>query len=263
VSQCSIGVVNYNTRELLRQCLVAARAENAAELLVVDNGSNDGSGEMVRSAFPEVRFVAGSNVGFGGGCNRLLGMCRTEYLLLLNSDAILKPGALGELIAELDRRPRAAIAAPRLYSRDGSIQRSWRQFPGTLPWLVDGVARRLRPSRGEGGMNGLSPRKAPWVFGAAMAVRVAAMRHVNGFDTDFFMYCEDIDICYRLWRAGWEVRYVPRAAALHVGGASTGQARPAMSQSLIDSTLRFYRKHYSGLRARALTALLRGTLAPQ
>ena len=262
MSSCSIGIVNYNTRDLLRQCLQAAQNENPAALMVVDNGSTDGSAAMVRSEFPNVRLVPEANVGFGEGCNRLLQLCGAEYLLLLNSDAILQRGALRILAGELDQRRRAAIAAPLLYSSDGTVQRSWRQFPGSLAWLADnGVSRSLLPVLREHRRGSARSRKAPWVFGAALATRVAALREVGGFDPEFFMYCEDIDLCYRLWRAGWEVRYAPQATALHIGGASTGQAPAAMTERLIESTLRFYRKHYSKFRARALTSLLRATNA--
>ena len=256
---CTVGIVNYNTRDLLRTCIDAVLPQSPAEIIVVDNGSTDGSAEMVRGQYPQIRLLPEKNLGFGGGANRLLEFCRTEYLLLLNSDAFLYPGAIDELVQDLEAHPRAAVAAPELFSCDGTAQRSWRRFPGTFAWFFDNsVSRKLFPFRGD---NESRSRAVPWVFGAVFAARTAALREAGGFDTGFFMYCEDIDLCYRLWRAGWEVRYTSAASALHVGGASTGQVRAEMAERLIQSTVRFYRKHYSGLRARALVTLLRATLA--
>lgn len=250
------GIVNYNTRDLLRKCLHAVLANGPEEVIVVDNGSTDGSAEMVRAEFPGVRLDAGANTGFGAGSNRLLALCRTPRLLILNSDVVLHPDCLQHLSRELDAHSNAAVAAPGLYGDDGILQRSWRRFPGSFAWLLDnGLTRRFI-----GRAAPKTSRQAPWVFGAAMGARTAALREIGGFDEAFFMYCEDIDLCLRLRTAGWQVRYVPDARAVHVGGASTGQVHKAMARRLVASTEYFYRKHYSGFRLGLLLASLHLTL---
>src|SRR5689334_19358063 len=145
---CTIGIVNYNTRDLLRTCIEAALKQSADELAIIDSGSTDGSIEMVQSLFPAVHLIQAPNQGFGAAANHLLESCRTPYLLILNSDAILHPQAVSTLVRELEMHPKAAIAAPRLYSCNGTVQRSWRQFPGSLAWLVDnGISRSLLGGR--------------------------------------------------------------------------------------------------------------------
>ena len=179
-------VVSYNTRDLLRSCLESIRGEGLSEVVVVDNASTDGSPEMVQSEFPEVHLIANRhNPGYGGGANQGIAACRAPYVLLLNSDTLLGPGAPARLAAWLDRHSRAAIAGPRLLNPDGTLQSSC--FPYLTPfnvlvlntWLnrLGRLLPRYRPT-----WRGTPSRDGHWVKGAALAIRREAFAAVGGFD---------------------------------------------------------------------------------
>ncbi|MFL6200704.1 MAG: glycosyltransferase [Thermoanaerobaculia bacterium] len=240
-------VVNYNTRDLLRSCLESIRAEGIEEVVVVDNASTDGSPGMVRSGFPEARLIANRhNPGYGGGANQGIAACGAPYILLLNSDTRLGPGAPARLAGWLDRHPRCAIAGPRLLNPDGTLQSSC--FPWLTPFNVLALntwlnrpARllpRFRPT-----WRGTPSRDGHWVKGAALAIRREAFDAVGGFDESYFMYAEELDLCHRLRGAGWEIHYTPEATVVHVEGASTEQDRHAMAERLFLSLEQLYRQH--------------------
>lgn len=248
-----VVVVSFNTRDLLRDCLSAVLAQGPAEVVVVDNGSTDGSADEVRQGFPEVRLIScPDNPGFGGAANRGAASCRTPFILLLNADTRLEPGALAALVRALESHPRAGVVGPRLLGPSGRRQSSW--FPDPTPlhllalntWLnrlvrvTPVLRRRFRPVWARR----VTAGPVPWVKGAALAFRRAAFEQVNGFDERFFLYAEDIDLCFRLRQAGWEVRSAPEARVVHVEGASTRQARAASTAHFFDSLARFYRLHY-------------------
>jgi GT2 family glycosyltransferase len=264
-----ICIVNYNTLDHLRGCLDRLRGESPHDLIVVDNASPDGSAEMVRREHPAVRLIANSeNLGFGAAANQAIDVCDSDYLLLLNSDTRVEPGSLRALGRYLAQNPRAAVVGPRLLNTDGTLQRSCRRFPGSFSWLLDNrfigkLARRLRvaPQSMLHVWEHDSPRRVPWVVGAALAMRVEAVREVGGFDTGYFLYCEEIDLCKRLWAAGWEVHFTPATEVAHVGGASTAGDRRFIDQHMIASTLRFYGRHYGKLRVWLLRMLLRAKFA--
>lgn len=240
-------VVSYNTRELLRECLESVREEGPSEIVVVDNASADGSPEMVRALFPEVRLLAdGGNPGFGAAANRGIAACRSPYVLLLNGDTRVRPGALAALGRELDRPPRAAIAGPLLRNPDGTRQPSCFPFLGPFEVLVMNTylnrlfrrTRRFRPV-----YSTLPAGEVPWVKGAALAIRREAFEGIGGFDEAYFLYGEEMDLCWRLRRAGWRVRFTPEAEVVHVEGASTGRMRPELMVQLFASLERFHRLH--------------------
>jgi len=261
-----VCIVNYNTREHLRTCLEGLSTESSSRpIIVVDNASPDGSAAMVQREFPDVKLIANSvNLGFGAAANQAIALCESAYMLLLNSDTRVQPGAVQALAAYLDRCPRAAIVGPKLLNSDGTLQRSSRRFPGTLAWLFDNqLGGRLARSLGLRAGKMLHAwahdhaRPVPWVIGAAMAMRVEPVRQVRGFDPGFFLYCEEIDLCMRLRKSGWEVHFTPDATIAHVGGASTPGDRRDLNRHMIASTLRLYRLHYGKLRAAMLRTLLR------
>jgi GT2 family glycosyltransferase len=254
----AVVIVNHNTREHLRACLASLDGEQAAQTVVVDNASTDGSAEMVAAEFPAVDLIRAGNEGFGAGANRGVSAARHAYVLLLNSDTLLRPGALAALEEYLDRRPQVGIAGPRLINPDGSLQPSIYPNPGPLAELmrwtslarIATLAPRLRhaylldhPHDRE--------VEAGWLVGAALAVRKAAFDRIGGFDEAFFMYSEEVDLAYRMQLDGWCVRFTPTAEVVHVGGASTAAYRAAMMARLYGSMTRFYRKHY-GKRDQAL-----------
>ncbi len=266
MSSMAVAIVNYNTRSHLRRCLDSVRIDLPSEVVVVDNASSDGSAEMVRSEYPWVLLHSNKiNVGFGAAANQAINECTSKYVLLLNSDVLLQPGAIEALSSYLDRHPRAAVAGPRLTDSNGTLQASCYPFPtvlnalfintnlGRLIGCVPILRNHYLPA-----WRHTHTRVIPWVKGAAMAIRREAIDTVGAFDESFFMYFEEVDLCYRLYAAGWEIHFAPVTTVVHVGAASTMRYHTEMAVQFLASTLQFYRRHYSGIRLAALRMQLRG-----
>jgi len=253
MSAISVAIVSYNTLHVLRACLASVLANGAGDVVVADSGSTDGTLDMLRDEFPSVVvLVDRSNPGYGGAANAAIERCRAEYVLLLNGDTVLFPGALDTLRRYLDAHPRAAVVGPRLRNPDGSLQRSLHQFPTPIITLLD--YSWVGPAVGRiPGLRKLylasdsheHARVVPWVTGAALALRVSAFRSVGGFDPTFFMYYEEVDLSYRLHRAGWETHFTPAAEVTHVGGASTSQFRGAMYAQQLAAAVQYSERHHS------------------
>jgi GT2 family glycosyltransferase len=255
LADIAVVLVTHNDRELLLDALASVRG--AHEIVVVDNASADGTAEAVRRAFPEVRLLESPNDGYGAAANRGIAACSAPFVLLLNSDVVVRPGALRALAGYLASHPRAGLAGPRLENPDGTLQRSCFDFLGTARLAIEKTAlgRLLgRWSIHYGPYD--QARTVPWVLGAALAIRREAFEAVGGFDTAFFLFGEEVDLCYRLWQAGWEVHYAPSATVMHVGGASTG-ARSKFEVQRVESACLFYRRNYPPARAALLHGLIR------
>ncbi len=256
----SVVVVTYNSREWIERCLASVRGH---ETIVVDNGSSDGTVELVRATFPEARVVEQENVGMGAGNNTGMRLASGRYYLLLNSDAWVVGDAIERLAEFADAHPDAAVVGPRLLNPDGSLQRSARSFP-TL-WRLSTeylFLRKLAPrSRAlnsfyEGGFAHDEVRSVDWLFGACLFVSRDAADEVGLFDEDFFMFSEETDWCYRFRQAGWQVYFFPGADVVHVGGASHGGTLFAEN---VRGQLRFLAKHRGAREAeRARRLLLAG-----
>jgi hypothetical protein len=264
MTSVAIVIVNFNTRDLLRACLQRVSREAPDEVIVVDNASMDGSAEMVRAEFRSVILLeSGTNLGYGASANLAIASCVSPYILLLNSDALLHPGAVGALSAYLEREPHVAIVGPRLLDSDGKLQKSCFPFPtpldifldvsnlskliGLIPWMRDSYLRTWSHRQA---------RAVPWIRGAALALRRTALEQVGGFDESFFMYYEEVDLCFRVARKGWQVHYTPVAEVTHLGGASTQQLRAEMTVQFYASLAKFYRRHYSKFRMGELFVLV-------
>jgi len=246
----SVVVVSYNTRALLARTLEGLRQQRGVdfEVIVVDNASSDGSAELVRERFPKATLLAlDENVGFAAANNLAFGRCRGKFVLLLNSDCFLDPGALAALLAGARRRPRAAAVGPRLLNEDGTLQRSAWPFPRPGRLLVEAVALH-RPLARLGVIEDLrlwghdEERAVDFLIGACLLLRREALAEVGGFDESFWLYGEEADLCRRLKRRGWEVVLVPGAAATHVGGASSGGSTERL-RHFYRGQKRFLRKH--------------------
>jgi GT2 family glycosyltransferase len=247
----AVAVVNFNTREQLHRCLASVVGDSPGEVVVVDNASRDGSAKMVRSAYPDVTLLANPvNGGYGSAANQAIAACASPYVLLLNADTRLRPGALEELSVHLDQHPAAAVVGPRLVGADGVPQTSCFAFPGPLHTFFQttffgSLVRRLpRVTLYQPAYCPESPCQVPWLLGAALAIRRAAFLAVGGFDESFFLYSEEVDLCYRLAAEGWEVHFTPLAEVVHVGGASAQQQMVETEPQRYVATQRFYRKHY-------------------
>lgn len=255
----SVIVVSWNTKDLLQGCLDSIRDTVSAiehEVIVVDNGSTDGSRELVSSEYPEVLLIANDrNLGFAGANNQAIGVSRGRLVLLLNSDAVLLPGAASQLVDFLDSHSGSAVAGAQLLNPDGTFQWSYANFPTLVGELL--LATKLAklvhgatfPSYSE--EDSQQERAVDWVMGACMLVRRSAIERVGMLDEDYFMYTEETDWCYRMVQAGWTVDYVPAAKVVHWGGKSAGRAPERRRSQIYLSKLRFFRKHRGPLTARA------------
>ncbi len=274
----SIVIVSFNTRDVLRECLEALARESEGlrvQTLVVDNGSKDGSVEMVRERFPQVELIeTGENLGFGRANNLGFERARGRYFVLLNSDAFLTPGALHRSIRHMDETPRAGVGGGQLMGRDGSWQASGRRFPTLASdiFMYSGLSGRFPKSRIFGSYDRtwvdlMQPAQVDWIVGAYCIVRPEALAGARAsvgqaFDPRFFLYYEEVDLCRRVKEAGWEVWYWPDILVVHIGGESSRTVkRLEMSRSgaqltrwRMRSTLLYYRKHHglTSLGARAL-----------
>jgi GT2 family glycosyltransferase len=253
----SICIVNWNTRDLLRDCLQSIQetaAELTREVIVVDNASSDTSAEMVRDEFPDVQLIANEeNLLYARGNNQALERATGQFKLLLNSDIIVLEGALQELLAAAERHPKAGGIAPKLLDPDGSLQLSCRAFPDPRVVLYDTLQlSRLFPRSRRFGMYRMGwwgydeERPVDQPAASALLLRSAALEEVGLFDEEFPVYFNDVDLCRRLWDAGWEVWFTPQASMIHYQGASTSQVRPEMIAESHRGMLRYYEKHYRG-----------------
>ncbi len=267
----AVIIVSWNVRQLLEECLAsvyrslsvctsAGKGSGlAASVWVVDNDSADGTPQMVRELFPQARLMANTeNLGFAGGNNQAIESALPEtprHLMLLNPDTVVQGRALETLVRFMDRTPNAGMAGARLVDGDGSFQHSGFRFPGLAQILLDlyPLPARLHETR----LNGRYPR--PWYeadappfridhpLGAAVMIRREAIATVGLLDTQFFMYCEEIDWAMRIKAAGWDIYCVPAAEIIHLGAQSTSQIKAASFVNLWRSRFRLYRKHTSGL----------------
>lgn len=256
----SIIVVNWNTRDLLADCLRSLFRTIQGpgfDVWVVDNGSTDGSVEMVRQAFPQVELVVNEeNEGFARANNRAIDQSAGRYVLLFNSDAQATPGAVRALFELAEAEPSAGVVGARLLNADGSFQASHTPFPtlGQEFLMLTGLGRLVLgsqyPSRGPEVDRG--PQVVDYVEGACMLARRRAIEEVGGLDEGYFMYAEEVDWCYTMKQAGWQIWYQPAARVLHLGGGSSQHRLPQREADLYRSRVRFFRKHYGRPAARML-----------
>lgn len=266
-----ISIVNYNTRELLRNCLASLAAhppDGHFEVVVVDNASHDGSVAMVRAEFPWVRVIeAGGNLGYAAGNNLALAGSRARYFLVLNSDIEVHPGALQRQIDFLDQHPDIGMVGCRLILPDGSVQPSCASRLTLTKYLTQqamldraGLSRRLFGDYWIDCAAATGPLPVDQATGAAMFCRREALRQVGPMDEGYWMYCEDSDWCERFQAAGWPIWYLPEATMDHkLGGSSTG-ARASMIAAYNLAAARFFRRHHG--RYQGALARLFGLLGP-
>jgi N-acetylglucosaminyl-diphospho-decaprenol L-rhamnosyltransferase len=251
VTTLSVVIVSYNTRELLRQCLDSVQRAGPAEVTVVDNASADDSASMVLTAFPQVRVISSKeNLGFVRANNLALRQSHGDHLLLLNPDAELQVGASSTLQGLLDTRPQAGAVGPRLVYGDGALQHAAFAFPTLLqtyfdffPWPARLLQSRLNGRYPRGAYSG-RPFQADFVLGACLMIRRAAMEQVGLLDERYFMYCEEMDWCKRLGRAGWEVWCEPAATVVHREAQSSRQTRWTSYVEKWRSRFVFYERYY-------------------
>ena len=264
----SIIILNWNTRDLLAQCIDTLGQHMGSlthEIVVVDNASTDGSQAMLQSRYPHVRLIQNDgNVGFAAGNNRGMRESTGRAILLLNTDAFVTEGALQAMLRLADAQPKAGLIGAHLRNADGSFQASFTPFP-TLArefLILSGLGRLLLGKRFPSADPEVEkgPQVVDYVEGAALLVRREAFEQAGGLDEGFFMYAEEVDWCYSLRQAGWQVWYQPSARIIHLGGGSSKTRRTAREADLYRSRVRFFRKHYGLVPAAGLKALIYGSV---
>ena len=246
-------IVTYNSAMHIRPCLQSLRL-TSARTIVVDNGSQDGTVEMVRSEFPEVKVIqAGQNVGYATALNVGVKETSSSFVLAANPDTIFLENSLQTLADFLNNTPRAGMAGPQQFFPDGAWQRSYGDVQGISEGIkalmgitsVKNVIRRRLSAHLHG-----RPRSVGYVDGAVMMIRRAAFDEIDGFDNDFHYYCEDADFGLRMRQAGWAVYTVPSSRVVHVRGGSSTKVE-GYSERLLTIQANAYcqliRKHHSSL----------------
>jgi GT2 family glycosyltransferase len=270
----TVTVVSWNTRDLLRDCLESLRDGYRAqrvEVHVVDNASGDGSAEMVQERFPEVKLTRNrENVGFARANNQSWREAQGRYWLLLNSDTVVRPGALDRLVSFLDERPRAALVTGRLVNPDGSPQHCAQPLPGVGRTLFEALRlHNCLPALWRGRFLLGSywtydrPARIGWTWGTALLARREAVQEVGPLSEDFFMYGEDLEWCLRMRRHGWETWFCPEAEVLHLGSQSSAKRwdEAGRTEMILDGVYRAVQLDRGHLLARMLQAATLGALS--
>jgi N-acetylglucosaminyl-diphospho-decaprenol L-rhamnosyltransferase len=259
----SIIIVSWNTTSFLENCLASISANpptSPFENWVVDNASTDDSPRIVRERFPQVHLIENrENVGFARANNQAIRRCAGKYVLLLNPDTLVKSGALQALMDFLDKHPEAGAVGARIINSDGSLQIAshprptlsreiWRllHLDALFPYAV------YPPSKWRTNQ----PQEVDVLIGACLLLRKEVLDQVGFLDEDYFMYSEEVDLCYRIQRAGWHLFWIPEAEVVHFGGQSTQQVATEMFLNLYRSKFKFFRKNYGWLAAQIYKLIL-------
>ena len=251
-------VVNYESGPLLTSCVRSLLADPSAgepELVVVDNGSRDGSVAMLTRELPTVRVLeSGTNLGYAGGANRGVAATHAPIVAVLNSDVEVTPGCAAALVARLDSEADLAAVGPVIRNPDGSQYPSARTDPSPLDAVGHALLGVTRPSNRftrryrQLDVDPALPRDVDWLSGAAVWLRRSALQSVGGWDEHYFMYMEEVDLCRRLRRLGWRVAYEPGGAVMHVQAVSTDRHPYRMIVRHHRSAYRYAAKRWHGVR---------------
>ncbi len=262
-----IVIVNYNVRDLLRDCLASvydSRGEFAFSVCVVDNDSDDGSADMVAAEYPQVRLIRTENSGYAAGNNlglRAFGFSDDEgaagpdrpcYAMLLNPDTVLPPSALADMLAFMEAHPQAGVAGPRLVRVDGSLDKACRRSfptPQVAAYRMSGLSRLFPGSKrfGRYNLTYLPPdvtTEVDSVVGAFMLMRGEVLEQVGLLDEQYFMYAEDLDLCYRVKQRNWQVWYNAAVTVLHYKGQSSKQRSHFANVQFYETMRLFHDKHF-------------------
>ena len=271
----SVIIVSYNVIKFLQKCLESlykTPTEVKFEVLVVDNNSTDGSAEMIQLNFPLVHWIQNDhNKGFAAANNQAIMQSSGRYIWMLNPDTILVDDALSPLVNLLDENPQAAVCGSRLLNHDYSLQPSCYPFPtlGREFWRLfhlDLIRKIAEYPMHQWDLD--KPVEVDNIQGASLLLRRAFLDQIGLLDDSFFMYTEEVDLNYRLKKAGWKIYWEPRSKIIHYGGQSTKLNQTAMFLQLYKTKIQFFRKHYSGITTSfyklvlALAAILRIVVSP-
>lgn len=274
--ELTIIIVSYNTKTILKDCLDSLTKNINGldyELMIVDNNSQDGTREYLNAFQKNTKnskvFLMNENLGFGKANNYAMKRSTGKYLLLLNSDTIIKNDVITKVVRWMDNNPKYGLASPNLYNPDGSVQGTGGYFPtlaSVFSWMtiqdlpfVDRFIKPFHPMKSYSLFPGVSfydkEKDLDWLTGAFFMIRREAYKDTGYFDEDFFMYAEEVEYCIRLKSKGWLVRYLPYDGLIHIGGASG-----KVGQSIIrefEGIKLIYRKHYSWWKLYILRLLIK------
>jgi GT2 family glycosyltransferase len=254
----SIIIVNWNTQDILRDCLRSIYEQGGEidlEVIVIDNASTDGSVEMVKKDFPQVTLIENSqNRGFAAANNQGIDISKGRYVLLLNSDTVVLDNAIAKTVAFADSHPKAAIVGCRVLNPDQTLQPTCFMFPSILNMLLSSsYLYKLFPRSKFFGREQMTwwdrndIKEVDVVTGCFMLIRQKAIQQVGTMDEQFFMYGEETDWCYRFKQAGWKILFTPCAEIIHLGGQSAQKRATTMVVQLRKSILQFMKKHHGPL----------------
>ena len=272
----SVVIVNYKTPKLVKDCVESVVKQTKGvsyEVIVVDNASSDGSLAAIRNlqhSTSNLKLIENrENLGFAGGNNLGIKQAEGDYVLLLNSDTILWEDAISFVVAFMKKHPKVGVASCALVNPDGSLQATggyfptlgrvfaWALFVDDLP-LVGGLLGSYHPHTPKFFTKSrfyTKKRQMDWVTGAFFMIRKEVIEGLGGLDEEFFMYVEEVEYCFRVKQAGWQVYYLPEARVVHLGGASTvGSAGQVMGE--FNGLKLFYGKHFPGWREEGLKVAL-------
>ena len=246
--------MNWNTKDLLEQCLGSIyqnAGHHSLQILVADNGSTDGSAEMVAGRFPEVCLIRNRhNLGFAGGHQQLFKLSKGEYHILVNSDVQVMPQCLDQLKDRMETDPIIGVLGCQIRFQDGSIQPSCRRFPTLLDQFFDasGLNRLFKKHRfinryKMGGFDHRHSQTVDQVMGSFFLIRRTLMEAIGFLDTSFFMYYEEVDYCKRCWDAGFKTFFDAEAKVVHLGGGSSRKVKVATIRRTMRSLRFYFRKH--------------------
>lgn len=260
-------IVNHNAGAHLIDAVRSVRREGIRQIVIVDNDSTDGSTAAALAQFPELQSIRLPNPGYGAANNEGAARLDTDYIWCLNPDIVVHDDALAPLVAVLDDDPSVAVVGPMMLNVDGTPYPSARSFPvlsnavGHALFGVAWPANRWSRAYKRLDLGHVERSFVDWVSGAAMLVRRDAFDGVGGFDADYFMYMEDVDLCWRLGQAGWKVVFEPAGAVTHVGGVSTSRRPYRMLKEHHRSAIRYNARTTTGWQTMLLPLLVGGLAA--
>lgn len=253
----TISIVSYNSLNFLKDCLrsIFKNPPSAEyEVIVVDNASDDGTSEFLKKTYPELNLILNKkNIGFARANNKAIRSSYSRYIVLMNSDCEVYKKSLDNLIEFMDRNPDAGIAGPKIINSDGTVQLSCRKFPSIFNAALHTILGDVFPqnpfskSYKLAGISRDKPFKVDWVSGSCMIIRREALEDVGLLDEKYFMYAEDVDICYRMWQKNRAVYYFPHAEIMHhiAGSADSGRLAGIKSSFRMQrSVFYFFWKNY-------------------
>src|ERR1035437_3381190 len=253
--QLSIVIICWNDWKVIENCLrsiIEGTHQIQYEVIVSDNGSTDGSVEKIRAQFPAVRLLENrANLGFAKGNNVGIGEARGEYVLILNPDTIVHDGSLDRWVEFADRLPEAGAFGCRVLNPDGTYQGPARPFPTISRTLIAALGLRFLGrlrypvlSDEYEGWGGETEREVDWQSGCCVLLRGDLLRKLGGFDERFFYQFEEVDLCRRVWNAGYRIRYTPAVSITHLGGQSVGRFPIRFAIEICRNGYRYFYKYF-------------------